>query len=470
MTERRFVRILLLMLALALVAAGCRATDDGDTAGEGTEGTDEVATDDPATEEPPTDGTTDDEPTEDPGAGAGGPGLTDEPCPEAVNPDNGCIYLGVMSDLTEGPFSAAGPLIQQAQEAFFRRVNTEGGIGGYDVDVSTYVRDNLYAPETQAQVFEEIRDDILAVALSLGSSPTLAIIDDLEEEQLVTVPGAWNSDFPFEDIIAESGNNYCVESMNAIDYFVQETGAEGGTVMGVHYPNDYGQDGSTGARLAAEANGMEYVSVPTPPGQDNQAEAISAILGQQPDVVLLTIAPAETAAIVGQAAAQGFQGRFIGQSPTWNVALLQSPAADALQALYWQAAPWETFSSDTPGHAAMREALGDVQGGSDFYTAGWAWSYPLLRALEAAAEAGNLTREGVTEAFRGLESVDYEGMLPEGSGNFAAEPDARIVRQTIIAAPDGESPSGVSTLEGFFEGPTVQAHEFSEPCINLYQG
>jgi ABC-type branched-subunit amino acid transport system substrate-binding protein len=474
MTERRAgARFILLLLALALVAAGCRADDDAAAPDEDDDTTvidddiiddgddDDVVTDDDDDDaEPPADGEL-----------ATDVGVTEDACPDAVNPDNGCIYLGVMSDFTEGPFSAAGPLIQDAQEAFFRRVNENGGIGGYDVDVTTYVRDNLYQPETQAQVFEEIRNDILAIALSLGSSPTLAIIDDLEADNIVTTPGAWNSDFPFEEIIAESGANYCFEAMNAVDYFVENTDGEteGATVMGIHYPNDYGQDGSTGARLGAEANGMEFISVPTLPGTDNQAEAIGAIVSQQPDLVFLTLAPAETATIVGQAAAQGFQGRFIGQSPTWNVALLQTPAAPALEAMYLQAAPWSTFDSDTDGHTAMREALGEVQP-NDFYTAGWVWSYPILRALEAAADNGDLTRAGVVQAFQSMDSVDYEGMLPEGSGNFAADPAERAVRATVFGQPSADSGTGVNEIEAFYTGPTAEGYEFNEPCIDLYQG
>src|SRR5690606_1969115 len=69
-------------------------------------------------------------------------GVTEDPCPEAVNPDNGCIYLGTLSDLTVGPFSPLAPAIVEAQKAFWKRVNENGGIGGYDIDVTTYVRDN----------------------------------------------------------------------------------------------------------------------------------------------------------------------------------------------------------------------------------------------------------------------------------------------------------------------------------------
>src|SRR5680860_1513074 len=71
-------------------------------------------------------------------------GVTDEPCPEPTNDGNGCIYLGVLSDLTQGPFAPLGVEIVEGQRAFFQRVNDQGGIAGYDVDIDTYTRDNLY--------------------------------------------------------------------------------------------------------------------------------------------------------------------------------------------------------------------------------------------------------------------------------------------------------------------------------------
>jgi hypothetical protein len=41
--------------------------------------------------------------------------------------------------------------------------------------------------------------------------------------------------------------------------------------MAVHYPGDYGGDVAAGAKIAADANGLEFVSVETSPGTDNQA-------------------------------------------------------------------------------------------------------------------------------------------------------------------------------------------------------
>ena len=421
------------LAGLAVFAAGCRGDDGGGGGGGG--GDEEVATD---------------------------VGITSDPCPEAVNEDNGCIYLGTLSDLTVGPFAAAGPLIGEGQKLFWDRVNEDGGIGGYDIDVTEYVRDNQYNPQVTNQVYQEIKPDVLALAQSLGSPTTAAIVDDLDAEDIIAAPAGWTSLYLFQDVILESGGSYCVESMNGVDYAVDTYDVQ--NVMAVHYPGDYGGDAAAGAKVAADAHGLDFINVETTAGTDNQAAAIAAIRDQSPDVVLITTGPADMATIVGQAAAGGFQGRFLGSSPTWNVALLQSPAAPALEALFQHLGPWGPWDTDTDAHAAAIAAAGDMDP-NEFYLSGWFWSYPLKAALEAAADNGDLTRAGLREAAEGLESVDYEGLLPEGSGNYAGGPNEAASRATYISNVDTAASTGITVTEDAFTGPTAEEYDFTGPCF-----
>jgi ABC-type branched-subunit amino acid transport system substrate-binding protein len=392
-------------------------------------------------------------------------GVTKEACPNAIDKTKGCIYLGTISDLTVGPFAPLAVPITKAQAAFWNRVNKGGGIGGYEIDVSKYVKDNKYNPQTHNEVYQEIKPNILALAQTLGSPTTAAIINDLRSNNIVAVPASWTSAWAFEDVILESGANYCVESMNAIDY--AKTAFSPKSVMAVHYAGDYGDDGAAGAKFGAEKNGFTFTDVKTDPGQDKQAGAVAAILAGKPDLVILTTAPAEAAAIVGGAAAQGFKGHFIGTSPTWNPALNASPAAAAIGALYLQSGPWQSWGADTPGHKAMREALTPTPSPlSDGYTAGWVWSYPLKAALEKAAANKDLTRAGLLAAAKSLTSVDYEGMLPSGAGNYAGGPDAGQVRSTVISKPDKTAPTGVTEVQPPTVGPTAQGFKLEKPCYN----
>jgi len=156
----------------------------------------------------------------------------------------------------------------------------------------------------------------------------------------------------------------------------------------------------------------------------------------------------------------------IGTSPTWHRDLLGSPVAQALQLAYFQSGPWGPWDSDTPGHRAMREALGEPDTITDGFTAGWVWSYPIKAALEKAAENGDLTRAGVFAAAKSLTSVDYEGMLPSGAGNFAAGPSGQV-KATIISKPDPESSTGVTPVTDLMVGPTAQGFDLTEPCYEM---
>ena len=113
----------------------------------------------------------------DTGGGGGGAiktdvGVTTEPCPQAIDKTKGCIYLGTISDLTVGPFAPLAVPITNAQKAFWKRVNKAGGIGGYEIDVTTYVRDNKYNPQTHNEVYQEIKGKVL------GSGPDPRLADD----------------------------------------------------------------------------------------------------------------------------------------------------------------------------------------------------------------------------------------------------------------------------------------------------
>jgi ABC-type branched-subunit amino acid transport system substrate-binding protein len=398
------------------------------------------------------------------GSAASVPGVTAEACPQAVDKTKGCIYLGTISDLTEGPFKALAVPITEAQKAFWARVNKNGGIGKYEVDVTTYVKDNKYKADVHNQVYQEIKGKVLALAQTLGSPTTAAIIDDLVKEKIVAAPASWTSAWAFQDVILESGANYCVESMNAVDYAKDKYSPK--SVLAIHYPGDYGADAAAGAKYAAEKLGMTFAAVQTGTGAETQAAAIQAVLTQKPNLVILTTGPAEAAAIVGRTAAQGFTGRFIGTSPTWNPGLIATAAKDALIGLYEQSAPWNAWGTDSPGHKAMREALSSVSSLNDGYTAGWVWSYPLKAALQKAVDSGQLTRESLLAAAKSLTTVDYEGMLPAGAGNYAGGPDAGQFRQTAIYKPDLAGPTKVSMVKDLFTGPTAQSFKLTKPCYD----
>lgn len=398
-----------------------------------------------------------------PAAAGHSPGVSAQPCPDAVNPGNGCVYLGAISDLTRGPFRALGAAFTQGQQAFWRRVNEQGGIGGYDVDVVTHVRDSHYEADTHSQEFDAIRGEVLALAQSLGSPQTQGILGALRTDHMVAVPASSTSAWAFDDEIVESGASYCVEMANALDWYARHQ-VPPASVLAVHFTGHYGDDAAAGAAMAAERMGVRFETVATTPGQQHQQPVIDLILAERPDLVVISTGPAELATIAARVHAGGFTGTLIGSSPSWNRGLMNTPAREALEALYFHAAPWAPWDGGSGGHAAVRDALaGEVP--DEAALAGWVSQYPLKAALETALAEGPLTRTALLQAVRSLKAVDYEGILPMEAGNFAGGAPAAVFRQSTVSRADVTRPTGLRLVADLFTGPTAAAMPFDEPCF-----
>lgn len=401
-------------------------------------------------------------------------GVTEEPCPGG-NPDRGCIYLGVLTD-ESGPFQAAAPALYGGQQLFWATVNAGDGIGGaYDVALPEELKkDTGYQPDKLVADYNQIAGEVAAVAQSLGTSQSLAAMADYERDHTVAAPMSWWSGWSFEDNIIEFGTNYCFESMNAVDWAAGAFPAQGrelATIGILAIPNDYGADYSAGVKLAAEANGIEIAweqaVIPASSGGDaTQTEAVAKIVGDAPDLVILVVGPSETAAIVGGAAAQmgATVPLFIGAAPSWNSALLASPAAPAFQAgIFFQSSFVPGWDTDSVGHGKMRAAVDSIgQPPNDFWISGWVSQYGLKAALEGAYAASDLTKAGIEAAAWALETVDYEGMMPERS--FAGDANDITPREAVIGAYSADASTGIATIQEFFVGPTASAYEFTAAC------
>jgi ABC-type branched-subunit amino acid transport system substrate-binding protein len=410
-------------------------------------------------------------------------GVTEEPCPGG-NPDHGCIYLGVLTD-ESGPFAGAAPALYGGHQLFWATVNAEGGIGGaYDVAVPENLKlDTSYLDDVMVTSYAQIAEDVAAVAQSLGTPQTLAVIPDYERDHTVAAPMSWWSGWAFQDRILEFGTNYCFEAMNAVDWAtvaVPAVGREFSTAGIVFVPNDYGLDYAAGVKIGAEANGItvawEQPAIPAGSGGDpTQTEAVAKIVAEPVDIVFVVFGPTDTAAIVGGAAQQlGAEvPLFIGAGPSWNVALLGSPAAPAFQSgIFFQSAPFAGWDYDSAGHAKMRAAV-EAAGlpANDFFVAGWTSQYGIKAALESAYDLGDLSHVGIETAAFALTDVDYEGMMP--SRSFAGDPNDPAIypRTSLIGRYSADATTGIETIQdastsdsGYFTGPTAAGFAYTAAC------
>ena len=478
------------LVALALVAAACGGDDD-DGADPGTDApTTEAVETEPT--EPAPETTTATEETMAEGTAAPATEPTEATEPEATTPPAGSIVgieegeaieVGMIADLT-GAFAGLVTEIAAAQEVFWDDVNANGGIAGHPVNLT--VVDASYDVAKTQELYEGLREDVDIISMSTGSPHTAAIAPLLNEDHIVTTPLSWYSGWAFGETgqnVFETYTNYCFESMNGIEYL---TGANDFTKVAVlSFPGEYGQDGASGAKKAIEALGLELVydgeGLVTPPSADNpnpdQSAVISGLVSSGAELVWTTINPATLGAILGGAAAQGFQATWSGNSPSYSYKMLAvEQIAPLLDQFYFPSTYIATWGADVPGMADLMEKLSAARPDlpvSDAYILSWTEGIWAKAVLEQAAANGDLSREGI-EAAASEVTVDFQGLAPDQS--WSGDPNDFVVRESYIYDIDlsvynnvtlgeGGGSTGNVLLEGPYVSDIVAEYDFTEPCF-----
>jgi ABC-type branched-subunit amino acid transport system substrate-binding protein len=404
------------------------------------------------------------------------------------------ITLGLLADLT-GPFA---PLVQDivaAQEVYWQMVNDAGGIAGRQVEL--IVEDTAYNADQHRTKYEAIRDQVAMLSQSTGSPQTAGVIDLMLEDDIVAIPLTWYSgwaDPTFDQsTVLEQQTNYCLESMNVIEYLAGKFETDNGrapTVAVISFPGEYGQDGAFGAKYAVEQLGLELVfdgeGLVTPDGADPETEIITGIVSSAADIVYTTVNPTNLAVIMGGAAQSGFTGMWTGNVPSYDFRLLDSPVAPIIDAAYVQPGYVAAWGTDVPGMAALRDAMlaarPDLRP-SDAFVIGWIEARLAEEVLNRAAESGDMTRAGIKAAALSIEGFGFDGLAPDQSYSPTDDPNTFVTRsiaifdpnleaytaaggatQTIGAAENGGT-TGSDLVQDFFAGELASAYDFTGACF-----
>lgn len=402
-----------------------------------------------------------------------------------VDAENKVIKLGLLADLT-GIFAPLVIDITDAQSVYWDNVNAAGGVDGWTVEL--VIEDTNYNLEQHQEKYETLREQVVAISQSTGSPTNVATLPKYVEDDMLVLPLSWFSGWPFADfdsgVMIEQNTNYCLEAMNLVD-FAQDMG--GTTINVVGFPGDYGQDAAAGAKWAIDFyDGVELGydgEGKVIPGQD-YTEVIQGIAASGADWTILTTNPSIGATILAGAVQAGYTGRFTGSGPSYNPALLDSPAAGLYDALYYQSAYNVVWGDDTPGNnammAAMQAAYPDRRP-SDSFIIGWNESIVMHEVIKGALAALDITPEGMVAASNNLADVDFGGSQPNQS--WAGTPNEFVQRGLAIYDPDlafytaaggaaqtlgqADATTGSLLAQDFFVGDAAAAYDFVAPCYEL---
>lgn len=464
-----------LIIALALLAAGCSGDDADDGADVATTSTDPQSV--PATTAAPPDASTAPPATEQPGSTT----VDSTDAPRLILTGAGAtdttIRIGLNADLSGVDAQRVVPMIE-AQQVFWELVNDRGGIAGRHVEL--VIIDNGSDVAVVDDAYDELVTDpdsavvMMSHVTGFDMSPTMR--DRMVADDIVAIPlsrySGWSDDELGTNVLPLTAT-YCVEAMNAVGVL----GRNASTVAILTVPGRYGKDSGIGARFAAAALGLDVVvdAEGLIVAGDDPQPVIDQLVATQPDVVWTAMSPTLLARYLVPAFEAGLLATWSGAAPTWDSRLLATDAAIAADGRYVHSSPiaiWGSGDGTTMNDAtvALRDALPD-RPMSDHLLRGWLEASAALQLLELSAERGDLTRGGVVAALDELE-LDFGDLAPAQS-----VADDELVRATYlydVAAADfdaaatlgdGDWTINYELLDGPVVSNVAESFAFEEPCF-----
>src|SRR5688572_9286347 len=368
------------------------------------------------------------------------------------------INIGVLTDLS-GPF-AAGAAVQVTEfQAYWDQVNADGGICERDVEMQ--VQDHAYDPQKAVSLFRSMSADIVALQQVLGGPTSAAVLPLADQEGLYVGGVGWASTALEYEVNQLPGASYSIQGANAIDYLVDELDiAEGESVGVVYFVGDYGNDALAGAEHAADERGLTVIPQEITPATTDLSAQASSLVQEGATAVILAAAPGQLASLAGVLASQGADIPIVGMNPTFNPALLNTPAADALLANAYSITSIAPYASDAAGVQTANELYAEADPDG---AVGWevplayAQAQLLRTALEGACEAGDLTPEGVVAAMREGTDVNTDGLLPDGL-DFSTVGESPT-RTVYVSRVSDTAEAGLELLDTY-EGPSAASYTF----------
>ncbi|MCF2533865.1 ABC transporter substrate-binding protein [Yinghuangia soli] len=370
-----------------------------------------------------------------------GPGVTDK-----------SISLGVLTDLS-GPAAALGKSAVQAQQLYLDQVNAQGGVCGRQIKLE--VRDHAYDVQKAVAAYAEIQPNVAAFAQILGSAQTSALVDSIERDKVMTLIGGNPAAMLGHRHLQLINPTYDIEMINGVDFLVTKAGLKPGDKIGVVFQDgDYGSNAAEGVRFAAKKAGLEPVEQTIKATDTDMTAQVSALRAAGVKAITFSGTPAQTASLVGVAAATGLTVPVLGSSPSFVPQLMATPAKAALTKMFYLSSGVPALGGDEP---AVRKLVADYQQKypneqlNQAVEVGAVNGAVMVETLKLACAAKDFTREGITDALRSL--TKFTSGL--GEVQDFSDPARVPSRKTYVLQPAEGVPGSLKTVQPATEAPGV---------------
>ncbi len=374
------------------------------------------------------------------------------------------IKLGGLSPLT-GPAAITGKPLTAGHEVYWKFVNANGGIDGYQIELVT--KDTQYRPTTHVQQYMAIAKDVLMIDQSFGTPTTQAITDLVAQDKILVSATTLASSLAGQKFILLVGAPYRLQTENAFEYVVNKLNKKNPKTFIIYQDDDYGQDGVQGYKEAIQPYGLtDLGQQPYKSGDSDFTAQVTLAKNRGAEYVFLVTTPTETGKIIATAKSMNFKPKWLLQSPAWSPGLLASAAKDVLLAdalTFVDTAEWGDLKVP-----AMKEMLDNMakyapdQKPDTFFLFGYAQASVTHAILKRAIQRRDLTRDGVLRALESIKNADLGGLLPPAT--YGSKPDERVpnrgARAFKVVEP-GVNPTGLKADAELFSGSVARKSQFA---------
>ncbi|MFI6120904.1 ABC transporter substrate-binding protein [Streptomyces sp. NPDC051064] len=365
------------------------------------------------------------------------------------------ITLGALTDMT-GVYASLGKSVTQAQQLWVKETNKAGGICGRQIELA--VRDHGYDPQKAIGAYTELEPEVLGFTQFIGSPFVAAVESRIDgQDKGIVLPQAWSANLVGSKYVRVIGATYDVETINLIDFLLDEKRiAKGDKIGHVYFEGDYGENALAGSKHAAEEAGLTVVEQKIKPTDNDMTAQVSALKQAGVKAVVISAGPRQAASLVGVAAATGFDVPVVGNNSAYAPQLLATQAGAALQKDYYIGASTLPIGDAAVGPAKLAKAYAaqyPKDGLDNGVIAGYNAASVFGEALKKACESKDLTREGVDKAL--LTIKDFGADF--GISHDFSDPAAPSTRQSVVMKPDAKTPGGLKVVRPAEVAPAAES-------------
>src|SRR5437868_9948552 len=340
-----------------------------------------------------------------------------------------------------GPASAYG-VIGKTEQAYFNKINAEGGINGRKINYISY--DDAYSPPKTVEQARKLveSDEVLFIFNSLGTPPNTAIQKYMNQKkvpQLFVATGAtkWNDPQNFPWTMGWQPN-YQSETIIYAKYILKN---HPNAKIAVLYQNDdYGKDYLKGFKdgLGAKAASLIVIEESYEVSEPTIDSHIVKMKSSGADVFFNITTPKFAAQAIKKNAEIGWKPMHFLNNVSASIGSVIKPAGfengqDIISSQYFKD-PTDTQWKDDPGMKAWNEFLDKYYPEANRADASVMYGYIVAQGLVHVLKAcgDNLTRENVMKQAASLKDFEPGGLLPGVKVNTSATDFAPISQLQLI--------------------------------------